>query len=248
MNWLLLRGFTRDQRYWGEFPDRMSEAVGSRVVTIDPPGFGSEVDRPSPTTIAGITDDIRARFSAQRGDDAWAILEISLGGMITLDWCARHPEDFQRAVVINTTASDVASLRHRLNPGAALDLILAAFRSPAAVERAALASASNRPSDQLDVIAEQWSRLQSDCHPSLANVRRQGIAAMRFKLPAAPNAPLLVLNSRGDRFVSHRSSDEIARRLGVPIRIHYTAGHDLPLDDPDWVCEQITTWSAGGSR
>jgi pimeloyl-ACP methyl ester carboxylesterase len=246
-NWLLLRGLTRDQRHWGEFPDRLSKALDARVLTIDPPGFGLENKRPSPMTIAGITDDIRDRYAAQRGNDEWAVLGISLGGMVALDWCARYPGDFQRAVVINTSSSDTTSFRHRFNPAAARDLIVAAFRSPVAVERAALAASSNRSSDELDVIAKQWAQWQRERGASRVNAVRQAGAAVKFTLPEMLKVPLLVLTSRGDRLVSHHSSDEIAKRLGAQIKVHDKAGHDLPLDDPAWVCEQIARWCIEGS-
>ncbi len=95
MRWLLIRGLSRDARHWGSFPQTFAEELGVEVKTIDPPGFGTQIARTSPSTIAEITDDIRDR--ANIGGDDWSILGISLGGMVTLDWIARYPNDFQRA-------------------------------------------------------------------------------------------------------------------------------------------------------
>ncbi|MDT5208399.1 MAG: hypothetical protein QOF67_814, partial [Mycobacterium sp.] len=114
MRWLLIRGLSRDARHWGSFPQTFAEELGVEVQTIDPPGFGTQITRTSPSTIAEITDDIRDRANIQ-GDD-WSILGISLGGMVTLDWVARYPNEFERAVVINTSASDVAPLYARAQP------------------------------------------------------------------------------------------------------------------------------------
>lgn len=71
-NWLLLRGFTRDQRHWGEFPEQLADALTTTVAVIDAPGFGTERRRRSPRSIDAITDDIRARFDP--GAAAWSIL------------------------------------------------------------------------------------------------------------------------------------------------------------------------------
>jgi pimeloyl-ACP methyl ester carboxylesterase len=53
---------------------------------------------------------------------------------------------------------------------------------------------------------------------------------------------MLVLASLGDRLVSPGCSRRIASRWALPIRLHPTAGHDLPLDDPEWVVQQVLGW------
>jgi pimeloyl-ACP methyl ester carboxylesterase len=242
MKWLILRGLTRDQRHWGAFPKTMSAALGTEVVGIDAPGFGTEYHRQSPKTMSGITDDIRSRFTGFRGEDEWSLLGISLGGMVTLDWCARYPEDFARAVIINSSASDSASLFDRFNPSAAFGLISSAVRSPAAIERTALLASSNRPHEELEPIAKQWAQWREQTPPSKASVLGQMVAATRFKLPATVKVPALVLNSRNDRLVSYKNSEAIAKRIGATLRVNETAGHDLATDDPDWICEQVAEW------
>lgn len=242
MKWLILRGLTRDQRHWGSFPQTMSAALGTEVVCIDAPGFGTEYQRQSPKTMSGITDDIRNRFAALRGDDEWSLLGISLGGMVTLDWCARYPDDFVRAVIINSSASDSASFKDRFNPSAAFGLITSAFKSPAAIERTALFASSNRPHEELEPIAKQWAEWKAQTPPSNSSIIGQMVAATRFKLPATVKVPALVLNSRNDRLVSYKNSEAIAKHIGAPLRVNESAGHDLATDDPDWLCEQVASW------
>jgi hypothetical protein len=53
-----------------------------------------------------------------------------------------------------------------------------------------------------------------------------------------------VLASTGDNLVSWRSSEAIAKRLSLPLKLNEgvgaaAAGHDLPLDQPQWVCDRI---------
>ena len=89
MRWLLIRGLSRDARHWGSFPQTFAEELGVEVQTIDPPGFGTQITRTSPSTIAKITNDIRDRATIQ-GDD-WSILGISLGGMVSPEACHLEP-------------------------------------------------------------------------------------------------------------------------------------------------------------
>ena len=92
MNWLLLRGMTRELRHWGPFPRIFEErAPGARVLCLDLPGAGTERARPSPWSVGGIAEDVRRRWraAAAAGEGQWAVLGISLGGMVTLEWCRR---------------------------------------------------------------------------------------------------------------------------------------------------------------
>ena len=76
-----------------------------------------------------------------------------------------------------------------------------------------------------------------------ANALRQLLAAARFRAPArAPQRPVLVLTSRGDRLVHTSCSEALARAWGSPLARHPGAGHDLPLDAPDWVVAQVRQW------
>ena len=76
---------------------------------------------------------------------------------------------------------------------------------------------------------------------------RQLAAAARYAPPAKPPAtPLLLLASAGDSLVSPHCSERLAEQWKLALRLHPNAGHDLPLDDPDWVVEQIVGWSRRG--
>src|SRR4029450_12531869 len=101
----------RQKRRCGSLPEQLSAACGGeRVLCLDLPGFGTEHARRSPWSIAGIADDVRERFLVERGGDGWSVLGISLGGMVALDWCARHRGDFARCVTVNTSARPSGAL------------------------------------------------------------------------------------------------------------------------------------------
>jgi hypothetical protein len=50
------------------------------------------------------------------------------------------------------------------------------------------------------------------------------------------------LNSLGDRMVAPACTEAIAKRWNVESKTHPWAGHDLPLDDPEWVIAMVVEW------
>ena len=239
MSWLLIRGLSREQRHWGDFPSILAEAVSEEVRCIDPPGFGTESGRRSPSRLPEITDDLRARFRADAGHGPWSILGISLGGMVALDWCARYPDDFGRCVVVNTSTR-LSPVWQRFRPGTVPSILGSRFRGDAvAAERASLAVTVNRSDHDLDALATQFAQWTDECRPSQASLSGQVLAATRFRAPERVDVPVLVLASEGDRLVSPSCSRVLATHLGAPIVVHPDGGHDLALDDPHWICAQL---------
>jgi pimeloyl-ACP methyl ester carboxylesterase len=248
MNWLLLRGLVREQRHWCDFPVLLEKSTGvKRVITLDLPGVGTEHQRRSPATIRGILTDVRDRFSALRGasperDEPWGLLGVSLGGMVTLAWCQTFGDDFSRAVVINTSASDAGHPLERFRP-AGLKTIIASLRDRDLQrrERRTIDLTVNRADLDRDELARTWAAYALDAPISPTTMAAQLTAATRWRAPRAVSTPVLILASHGDRLVDPSCSWRIATHLGAPISIHPWAGHDLPRDDARWVLEQIAT-------
>jgi pimeloyl-ACP methyl ester carboxylesterase len=247
-HWLLLRGLVREKRHWEGFDERMAgNFPGSRVLCLDLPGVGTEHARPCPTSVNGMMEDIRQRFLPHRKDDGipWSILGLSLGGMITLEWCQRHPKDFRSAVVVNTSAANVAPpwkrLRWRQYPRF---LAIGLARSVLEKERHILSFTLNRPDVDRTTLAQHWADYMQDApiHPRV--LLQQIAGAVRMRAPKELRVPTLLLASHGDRLVDPECSWQLARRLGAHLVMHRTAGHDLTLDDPNWVANQIRQWQA----
>jgi len=240
--WLLLRGLAREKRHWGAFPDHFAKDVGVEVHTIDLPGMGTEVQSIVPTTVQGITDDLRARWLALGGEGPAGIFAVSLGGMILLDWCTRYPGDFARAVIVNSSAGNLSPFHHRLRPPVYRRLFGSVLENdPRVRERTIVGLVTNLQKD-VDTVAGAWASYAEDTKPKRASVLRQLWAGSRFKAPVKIDVPLLVLGSKGDRFVDPRCSERIAERFSAPIEWHDDAGHDLPLDAPAWVTAAVRRW------
>ncbi|MBR9911661.1 MAG: alpha/beta hydrolase [Gammaproteobacteria bacterium] len=240
MNWLLLRGLGREQRHWGDFPALLQQRSGGQVVCLDLPGTGSEHHRLAPATVPANVDDLRRRWcSIARAGDDWTIVGLSLGGMLALHWLDQYPQDFIAGTIINSSAATLSPSRQRLQPRAKLKLIRAILTSaPYPREQQILALTSNRHADRYH-IAATWAGYAQDAPLSGRNLLRQLYAAARFRPPAQLTRPLLVLCSSADRLVNCNCSAAIARFYRADFKRHQLAGHDLPLDDPDWVISHI---------
>lgn len=239
MSWLLLRGLVRERRHWGDFPDRLAARTGRAVHTLDLPGVGTERGRASPTTIAAIVADLRERWLPLRTPDA-RLFAPSLGGMIAMAWAEAHPDDFAGVAVCNTSASDLAGPLDRFSPAALGTVARGLWKSGAAREAEVLALVAN--TDAGRGLAETFAGYSAESPIGTGVLVRQLMAATRARAPKALQTPLLVLCSEGDRLCHPKASRTLAERLGAPLVVHPTAGHDLPLDDPEWVVEQLAVW------
>lgn len=247
MRWIFLRGLVRESRHWGGFPKIFSEHVaGAEVVTLDLPGNGAFHDRESPPTIGGMVAHCR-RVLAQRGlSPPFAVLALSLGGMVATEWASRHPGEIDACVLLNTSMRPYNPFFHRLQPQNYPVLLRLLFESSeAAVEKTILAMTSNLHRTEAPLLAD-WLCWRKECPVSRRNALRQLLAAARYQAPRqAPPVPLLLLVSAGDRLVDPRCSSRIAEVWRSGLIVHPSAGHDLPLDAPRWVAEAVAGWLAG---
>lgn len=246
--WLLLRGLAREKRHWGSFPTLLSGALQAEVHCLDLAGMGSEVSRDVPWSISGLTDDLRRRWRQESGPGPAGLLAVSLGGMVLMDWCTRYPQDFSRGVIVCSSAGNLSPPHHRLNPLHLTRLVRSALDPDAVARERAILSMITNLQPELETMARTWAGYAEDCKPRRRAVVKQLLAASRFRAPPRLDVPLLVLGSRGDRFVDPRCSERIATHFGAPCAWHDRAGHDLPADAPDWIIDQVRAWLDGGTK
>ena len=237
---------TREKRHWGLFPQQLEEGLGqgTKVLALDLPGFGSEADFNSPSTISEIVNFVRGRWLKQRKEnEEWGILAVSLGGMVTLSWISKFPQDFKRAVVINSSVSGLSPIFKRVMPqniGTFLKIAL----SPDFVrrERAVLEMTTNLRGKELDELTAKHVEYLKEVNPLTRNVLAQLRAILKFQPPAIISTPLLVLSSLGDSLVDPSCSEVIAKFYHSPLRVHSAGNHDLTTDDGPWVVQEVKNW------
>lgn len=241
--WILLRGLTRESRHWGDFVGQFQYALpGSQVIALDLPGNGSLNQQCSPLRVQNMVAHCRAQLVSRNIAPPYHVLAMSLGAMVAVAWADAHPQEVAANVLINTSMRPFNPFYQRLRPanyGVLLKLTLLGA-TPEAWERAVLRLTSNRASDD---ILPMWQALRQECPVSRANALRQLTAAARFRAPPIkPPAPTLLLASEQDHLVSVNCSKALARHWQSDLRVHSSAGHDLPLDDGPWVAAQAREW------
>lgn len=250
--WVFLRGLTREARHWGDFPARFQAELQTGlgridVLTPDLPGNGRRWAESSPTRVEAIMEACRRELREQGRAPPYRLLALSLGGMVALAWAARHPEECRAAVLLGTSLRSHNPIQERLRPGVWPILLGLLLADGEARERAILELTSARAAELRDVLPD-WTRWARECPVSRRNGLRQLLAATRFRAAGSPAVPLLFLAGAGDRLVDPRCSRTLARAWGADFALHPTAGHDLPLDDGDWVAAEVKAWLAGAGR
>jgi pimeloyl-[acyl-carrier protein] methyl ester esterase len=247
MNLLLLRGLTRESRHWGSFPQQIeSEITGLKVHCLDFPGVGTENGKESPTTIRAIRNDVRKRWLehySNAGTDngrRWSIVGLSLGGMVTIDWIKEFPSDFQSAILINTSARNLSRWYQRLSL-TAVKTVLASLllkNDPKRRETAVLKMISEKHGGDQNIV-NSFATIAQDRPLARKTALKQLFAASKFSAPDTVQVPVYFLASRKDKMVDWRCVRELAQHYKAPFYIHEEAGHDLALDDPNWVIEKM---------
>lgn len=241
-DWVLLRGLGRDRRHWGNFPDRLQQAFPDQQIWLpDLPGNGFLATQQSPASIAQATEYFRQWLQAQQVLYPIRILGLSMGGMIALDWLARYPHEVSRLVLVNTSMRGVVPPWKRMRPIAAFRLLLASLVSLSWREREIMQLTTRLQTDK-SALLYQWCDWARVSHPRAGNLYRQLKAAADFQiapdtLTSASSVNMFV--SEQDALVNSVSSRQLAMLLRASLVVHPEAGHDLPLDAPDWLINQL---------
>lgn len=242
--WLLLRGLTRETGHWGDFPGQLQAALpDALILAIDLPGNGTLHRQASPTTIPAMVAVCRAELAARGVIGPVRVVAMSLGAMVAVAWAAAHPDELAGCVLINSSLRGINPMHQRLQPASWLPLMSVPLKRTARDKEAVILRLTSRRATP-DVL-DDWERLAGRHPVSAVNALRQLLAAACFRAPVSPpSVPMLVLCGGRDALVSPECSLALARRWDLPVHLHPDAGHDLPLDDGEWVVERIKDWAA----
>lgn len=244
MRWIFLRGLVREQRHWGHFLESFASRMAlapAEICPLDFPGIGTESLRPFPASMKDLVSDLRDR--AQLGArERIGLFSMSLGSMCALEWASSWPSEIAGVVLVNTSAADISSIRERLS-WEALKSFAQVLKISDPFERESvilhLTSNLHREDSQL---AKGWADFAPAKAELVALATRQLWVAARFRAPQKLEVPALILSSVGDRLASPQASSRLAQRYGVDNHVHLKAGHDIVLDDPEWVIRQALEW------
>lgn len=237
-NWIFLRGLTRGVVHWGKFAEIFKQRNPDGLIEfIEIPGNGTKSQLSTPISPKKLIDHLRAESSIIANKLDYHLCGISLGGMITLKWAELYPAKLQTINTINTSLSQFSSIKERMIPQNYLKVIGGLRESdPYEREKLILSMTCNHSGSierNLSLFAEF-----SIAHPiKKSNFLRQLILARRIRINQLPPIPFRVICSDHDRLVSSKCSKIIAEKLNGKLLIHPSAGHDLPLDEANWLAD-----------
>lgn len=244
---VLLRGLMRETRHWGDFLPLLRDTFPrERVLAIDLPGNGRLYEEKSPTRVARMVERCREQLRELEAAPPFHLIALSLGGMAAVHWAHAYPEEVAGCALLSTSMRPFSPFYKRLRPGnyaPALAMLLGR-RDPRIDERVILRLTSCQAEPKVPKILQAWIEYARECPVSRGNALRQLWAAARFTAPTEVPAGgrVLLLAGAADRLVHPDCSAALSRAWNAPLALHPTAGHDLPLDDGDWVAGQLRGW------
>lgn len=237
MNYVFIRGLARNKYHWYGFEKLF--AHNSDIIMLDIPGNGEFNKLDSKITIEENTEILREQFLKLKKNGPYTLIGISLGGMIAIDWLNRFESDFERIIVINTSAKNLARPWQRFNLKMAIAIPMLLFSSDKVIESNILKQTLNKKKIDFELLHSALNLRQFKT--TKINFFKQLFSASKFIFPLNLNAEkLIVVYSENDRLVSSLSSKKIIELTNCRGIVHPSAGHDLPLDDAAWLFKTIS--------
>lgn len=239
-NWVLIRGLVRSQFHWKDFPAQLENSaphIKVHLVEVSGNGFLYQFD--TPTDIIEVIEQLQSQLPEDL--ERFGLIGISLGGMLATKWAQMQPEKVKQLVLINSS-SGLSPFYDRLMPANYGGVLTSLFaKSYEKKEETILSMTVNQEEIWRRQLTENTEFLKQ--HPvrnrSFIN---QLLLTSQVNFKDVPPCDKLVLNSATDRLVNPSCSQRIAEAWQCPLMTHESAGHDLPLDDAEWVIQKINNY------
>jgi len=246
-NLVLLHGFTGHARSWDAFARKMSTRY--RVLALDQRGHGESQWAPAGAygtweMVADVEAFVRALAL-----DRFALLGLSMGGIVALAYAGRKPGALDRLVIVDVAPEIAAGGLKRIQSGVVRSDVFASREE--AFLRAREDNPIPPPDHQRDRVDQSLMRTEDgrwtyryDRALRDPKTFRQGIPADEgWRLVANIAVPtLLVRGARSDIL-----SEGVARRMAATIPECTLvevpgSGHPVPLDKPDEFLAAVQTF------
>ena len=233
---VLLHGFTGHARSWDVFAEAMTDRY--RVLALDQRGHGESAwTAPDQYGVGAMADDLEA-FVLALGLRDFALVGLSLGGLVTIEYAGRRAKPFAACVIVDIGPEIAQAGSSRIQAN-----VQAADTFPSREEAFAAARADNaRPPEALHRQRSdaglmrtedgRWTYRYDRALRSPLNLRRRD-AATAWQSCANINVPTQLI--RGE--LSDILAPEIAERMlqiipDARLAVVPRAGHGVPLDAP----------------
>ena len=234
---VLLRGLTREKRHWGSVPEMLQQRTGRHVFAPDLPGFGEEEKVIPPHSIRETMEHIR---QYQTYDQKIDLVGLSLGGMVAYEWLRQHPEQINSIVLINSSFGSCSPFYKRLRWQIYRQIVeIALIQVPRERERKILEIVANSAERREEVFIN-WVKIAQEREWKPVHILKQLAAAALYRPAIEPlKIPGLIISSLGDRLMDPSCPRSMAQQLKIPMVAHPWGGHDLGVDDPQWLVDRL---------
>ena len=236
--WIFLRGLTRGNVHWGNFSEVFKKHCPEAIVEfLEMPGNGTLSNEISPVDGKTVVEYLRAKSLFVKEGLTFNLCGISLGGMIALKWIELYPQEIESINVINSSLSQFSPFYKRLIPKNYEVILRTIFEESSFLQEENILKITSNKFDETKTNLVAFADFSSKHKFKKINLIRQLLLAKNIYIESVPFVPFKVISSKNDRLVHYTCSREIFRNLGGVQYIHPSAGHDLPLDEPEWLSE-----------
>ncbi|WP_347358918.1 alpha/beta fold hydrolase [Bdellovibrio sp.] len=245
--WVLIRGIMSESYHWWNFLPQLQEHFPQdHFHTADILGNGRLNSHKTPLSLSKNIQALRGQAPA---DGKKILFGFSLGGMLALEWAHRHSDEVAAVILINASLNN-SPFYKRMTPYSFGRIFQSALQKDLhkREEMIIRMTTTQTPQESVNELAQQWSARSLELPVRPANFLWQLGLATQVRQRKEPPAPVLVLSSAKDRVVHPQCSEKIASTWDLPLVRHPEAGHDLTLDDPKWVLEQVSQFITSGLK
>lgn len=233
---MLLRGLSRGNGHWGDFPEYLKKK-NVDIELMEIPGNGTTHQQTTPTDALEVISQIKAKSQFYQSKEKFNLCGISLGGMIALKWAEIFPEDLSSIAIVNSSLKQQSGFYQRMNYQKYPQVFKALLNKDPQIRQKIILSLISNHKDRADLYFDEFVKFSNENPVTLSNFIRQLILANKIKIQKKITTPVKVICSEQDQLVHFQCSLNIAEQLNVKAEIHPTAGHDLPLDAPEWLAD-----------
>lgn len=247
--WLLLGPLARGCGLWQGAAPQIVEQLQrvqpqARLFELDLPGTGPQWREPSASHVGQLVEQVRERVQQAGLQGPFGLIASSWSGCLATEWSRQHPGEVGALVLISPAMRPFTRVLRSVRPGlwsTALALLLGR-RSPLERDRRLLRS-HTRLRVPSAALLQHWRELRH-AHPTRARTGiAHALAVWRYESSRRrPHTRVLLLAGKGDAWMDWRVAAAISRAWGAALRLHPEAGHDLLLDDPQWVARSLAEW------
>lgn len=235
--WILIRGLIRSRLHWGDFPQTLkSQLKLTSVECVELPGNGILHTEKTPARIEDAISAMKSQIEPI--EQPVHLLGISLGGILATKWAQLYPNEVSHLSLINSS-SGLSPFYDRLYPANYVSIIKNLLAgTPRELEEFILKVSSNEK-EKWKPVLDRYTAFHAEHPVSTANFIRQLQLTSQVNFKDIPHSSNKIYASARDRLVNPDCSRQIAKKWNCELFLNSKAGHDLPLDDENWLISQL---------